>query len=43
MTDLSPQEYEDTLIYLASAEKKLEGSIMVRARCAPHFLRVAPG
>ncbi|MEK6790986.1 MAG: radical SAM protein [Deltaproteobacteria bacterium] len=43
MTDLSPQEYEDTLIYLASAEKKLEGSIMVRARCAPHFLRVAAG
>ncbi len=43
MTDLTPGEYEDTLTLLASAEKELEGAIMVRARCAPHFLRVAAG
>lgn len=40
MTDLSPREYEDTLKYLVKAEKEHAG-IMVRARCAPHFLRVA--
>lgn len=41
MTDLKPQEYEETLEYLVRAEKEYEGRIMVRARCAPHFLRVA--
>ncbi|MBI5970389.1 MAG: radical SAM protein [Deltaproteobacteria bacterium] len=43
MTDLSPQEYEETMTCLASAEKEFEDRIMVRARCAPHFLRVVAG
>lgn len=41
MTDLKPDEYEKTLRYLVEMERALEGKIMVRARCAPHFLRVA--
>lgn len=41
MTDLKPHEYEKVLEYLADAEDEFEGRIMVRARCAPHFLRVA--
>lgn len=41
MTDLKPDEYEATLNYLAEAEKEFEGRVMVRARCAPHFLRIA--
>lgn len=40
MTDLTPEEYEATLKYLAEAESAFEGRVMVRARCAPHFLRV---
>lgn len=40
MTDLRPDEYEKVLEYLAEAEDEFEGKIMVRARCAPHFLRV---
>lgn len=40
MTDLKPEEYEATLKYLAEAESGFEGRVMVRARCAPHFLRV---
>lgn len=41
ITDLTPQEYEETLRYLAGAEREYEGRIMVRARCAPHFIRIA--
>ncbi|MBI5903596.1 MAG: radical SAM protein, partial [Deltaproteobacteria bacterium] len=41
MTDLKPEEYEETLDYLVRAEKEFEREVMVRARCAPHFLRVA--
>ncbi|MBI5237315.1 MAG: SPASM domain-containing protein, partial [Deltaproteobacteria bacterium] len=33
--------YEETLKYLVKAEDDLKDSIMVRTRCAPHFLRVA--
>lgn len=40
MTDISPDQYETMLKYLAEAETKYAGKIMVRARCAPHFLRV---
>jgi len=40
MTDLSPEEYEEVLNYLASVEKSAPNGMMVRARCAPHFLRV---
>lgn len=41
ITDITPKQYEETLTYLVKAEKDYEGKIMVRARCAPHFLRVA--
>jgi len=40
MTDLTPEEYEETLKYLVEAEDEFSGRVMVRARCAPHFLRV---
>ena len=40
MTDITPAQYEETLAYLARAEADLAGEIMVRARCAPHYLRV---
>ncbi|OGQ61227.1 MAG: hypothetical protein A3G39_05000 [Deltaproteobacteria bacterium RIFCSPLOWO2_12_FULL_43_16] len=41
MTDINPSQYEETLAYLVKAEKEYEGKMMVRARCAPHFLRIA--
>ena len=41
MTDINPSQYEETLAYLVKAEKEYEGRMMVRARCAPHFLRIA--
>ena len=40
MTDISPAQYESMLKYLAEAENEYAGRIMVRARCAPHFLRL---
>ncbi len=40
MADITPKEYEAMLVYLAKAQKEYEDKIMVRARCAPHFLRV---
>lgn len=40
-TDLTPGEYEEILSYLAGAEREYYGALMVRARCAPHFLRIA--
>ncbi|MFQ5735580.1 MAG: radical SAM protein [Thermodesulfobacteriota bacterium] len=40
MTDLTPSEYESILVLLAEAEEEHKEEIMVRARCAPHFLRV---
>src|SRR3990172_8615299 len=41
MTDITPEQYEETLKYLVRAERDYEGKMMVRARCAPHFLRIA--
>ena len=41
ITDITPKQYEETLTYLVKAEKDYEGKMMVRARCAPHFLRIA--
>lgn len=41
MTDLSAQEYESALRRIARAEKELRGRIIVRARCAPHLLRIS--
>lgn len=41
MTDITPGQYEKMLGYLVEAEAEYAGRMMVRARCAPHFLRVA--
>ncbi|MBI5286153.1 MAG: radical SAM protein [Deltaproteobacteria bacterium] len=41
VTDITPSQYEGVLRYIAEAEREYEGRMMVRARCAPHFLRVA--
>ena len=41
MTDISAEQYEKMLTYLVQAEDTFAGEIMVRARCAPHFLRIA--
>ncbi|MDO8426528.1 MAG: radical SAM protein, partial [Deltaproteobacteria bacterium] len=43
MTDLNPSEYESILSYIAKAEREFEGKVLVRARCAPHFVRIASG
>lgn len=41
MTDITPGQYESMLDFLAGIGEKYEGKMMVRARCAPHFLRIA--
>lgn len=40
-TDLTPEEYESALKSIALKEEEYRGRIMVRARCAPHLMRVA--
>ncbi|MDP6980722.1 MAG: radical SAM protein, partial [Myxococcota bacterium] len=40
VTDLSAEEYEEALNELARLQRKLEGRIMVNAKCAPHQKRV---
>lgn len=40
LTDLSPQEYEDSLVELVDLHVGLVGTMMVRAKCAPHFMRL---
>lgn len=40
MTDITPQQYEKVLVKLSDLDKKYSGKLMVRGRCAPHFLRV---
>lgn len=39
--DLTPNEYEAALEEIVRAEEEFAGRIMVRARCAPHIVRVA--
>lgn len=41
MTDVTPGDYDGILTYIVEAEKAYEGRMMVRAKCAPHVLRVA--
>ncbi|MCK4739510.1 MAG: radical SAM protein [Deltaproteobacteria bacterium] len=41
VTDITPSEYEEVLKSIVEAEEKYGEQMMVRARCAPHFLRVA--
>ncbi len=43
MTDLTPSEYEEVLRYIARAGDEYKGRLLVRARCAPHFVRIASG
>jgi radical SAM protein with 4Fe4S-binding SPASM domain len=41
MTDLTPDEYEKTLINIDRLGIEHEGRLMVRARCAPHITRIS--
>jgi radical SAM protein with 4Fe4S-binding SPASM domain len=40
MSDLSPQEYEETLSELVDLHLEFMGTMMVRSKCAPHFMRL---
>ncbi len=40
MVDITPGQYEELLTYLVKAARDYEGRIMIRAKCAPHFLRI---
>ena len=39
LADLPPERIESLLASLAAEEKRHRGSMMVRAKCAPHFMR----
>ena len=39
LTDLAPAEYESLLAELVSLHREHLGRMMVRAKCAPHFMR----
>jgi radical SAM protein with 4Fe4S-binding SPASM domain len=39
LLDLAPERIESLLASLAGEEKRFRGSMMVRAKCAPHFMR----
>ena len=39
MSDLAPAEYEAVLADLAKWQRDYRGTMMVRAKCAPHFMR----
>jgi radical SAM protein with 4Fe4S-binding SPASM domain len=39
LMDLEPQRIESLLAELAAAESRYRGAMMVRAKCAPHFMR----
>lgn len=41
ITDITPDEYEATLEEIVRVAEEFSGKIIVRPRCAPHFLRVA--
>lgn len=38
--DLAPERIEELLKSLAEAERRYRGGMMVRAKCAPHFMRL---
>jgi radical SAM protein with 4Fe4S-binding SPASM domain len=40
LSDLSPAEYESTLVELVEHHSRHLGRMMVRAKCAPHFMRL---
>jgi AdoMet-dependent heme synthase len=39
LTDLAPSDYEAVLADLARWEREYRGRMLVRAKCAPHFMR----
>ena len=39
MSDLAPAEYEAVLADLARWQRQYRGQMMIRAKCAPHFMR----
>lgn len=41
LTDLTPDEYEVALSELVGHQRRHAGTMMVRAKCAPHFMRLA--
>ncbi|MGR3220602.1 MAG: radical SAM protein [Candidatus Anammoxibacter sp.] len=40
LTDITPAQYEDTLTKLYETQKKFTGSMLVGAKCAPHYKRI---
>lgn len=40
-SELSPQEYEDTLNHLLDKTDELRGKLSIRPICAPHFMRIS--
>ena len=40
LTDITPQQYEEVLGYLVDCQDQYK-DMLVRARCAPHFKRLA--
>jgi radical SAM protein with 4Fe4S-binding SPASM domain len=39
LSDLTPAEYESTLAQLAGWQREYRGRLLVRSKCAPHFMR----
>jgi radical SAM protein with 4Fe4S-binding SPASM domain len=40
LSDLTPDEYESTLAELVEHQRRQQGHMMVRAKCAPQFMRL---
>jgi radical SAM protein with 4Fe4S-binding SPASM domain len=40
LTDLTPEQYEELLGVLVAEHRRYLGVMMVRAKCAPHFMRL---
>ena len=40
LTDITPAQYEETLTKLYETQKKFTGSMLVGAKCAPHYKRI---
>lgn len=41
LTDITPQQYDQALHRLFDIQKKYQGKMMVGAKCAPHYRRIA--
>ena len=40
LTDITPAQYEETLTKLYETQKRYKGSMLVGAKCAPHYKRI---